>query len=168
MSVASAFPLHYESAVTLDTSPETAFAYLDDFKQLSAHMEKSSAMMMGSRMTITSDALDGRAVGSKVRMDGRMVGMALSLEEVVTERQPPFRKAWRTIDAKLLVIGQYRLGFALSPSGDRSLLRVFIDYELPQQGLARWLGKLFGKTYARWCTERMANDAAGHFSPTTA
>jgi hypothetical protein len=115
-------------------------------------------------MTITTDALDGRAVGSRVRMDGRMLGMALSLEEVVTERQPPFRKAWNTLDAKLLVIGQYRLGFVVSPSGNRSLLRVFIDYELPRQGLARWLGKLFGKTYARWCTERMANDAASHFS----
>ena len=101
-------------------------------------------------------------------MNGRMLRMPVSLEEVVIEREPPFRKAWQTVDAKLLVIGQYRLGFALSPSGDRSLLRVFIDYELPEQAPARWLGKLFGKTYARWCTERMANDAAGHFSSATA
>jgi hypothetical protein len=125
--------------------------------------EKSSAMTMGSKMIITTDALGGRAVGSRVRMDGKILGMTLSLEEVVTERQPPFRKAWQTVDAKLLVIGQYRLGFALSPSGHHSRLRVFIDYDLPRQGLARWLGKLLGKTYAHWCTERMANDAAAHF-----
>jgi hypothetical protein len=155
--------LHDESAVTLHTAPETAFAYLDDFRKLSAHMEKSSAMMMGSKMTLTTDALEGRALGSRVRMDGRMLGIPLSLEEVVTERQPPFAKAWQTVNAKLLVIGQYRLGFTLSPTGDRSLLRVFIDYELPREGLARWLGKAFGRTYARWCIERMANDAAGHF-----
>jgi hypothetical protein len=62
------------------------------------------------------------------------------------------------------VIGQYRLGFALSPSGDGSLLCVFIDYNLPHDGLGRWLGKLFGKAYARWCTERMTNDAAAHFA----
>lgn len=164
MSNAPAFPLHYESTVALNTSLEKAFAYLDDFRKLSAHMEKSSMMMLGSRMTITTDALDGRAVGSRVRMNGRMLGMALSLEEVVSERQPPFTKSWQTVDAKLLVVGQYRLGFALSPSGDRSLLCVYIDYELPRQGLARWLGRLFGKRYARWCTERMANDAANHFS----
>jgi hypothetical protein len=161
-------PLHYESTVTLNTSPETAFAYLDDFRKLSAHMEKSSAMMLGSKMKITTDALDGRATGSRVRMDGEMLGMTLSLEEVVTERRPPFKKVWQTIDAKLLVIGQYRLGFALLPRGDHSLLRVFIDYELPRQGLPRWLGKLFGKTYARWCAERMANDAAAHFCSATA
>ena len=88
----------------------------------------------------------------------------LSLEEVVTEREPPFSKAWKTVDANLLVIGQYRLGFTLSPSDHGSLLRVFIDYDLPSQGLARWLGRLFGKTYARWCTARMANDAVAHFN----
>ena len=154
--------------MTLDVPLESAFAYLDDFRKLSAHMEKSSAMMMGSKMKISSDRFDGRAVGSRVRMDGKMLGMTLSLEEVVIERQPPFRKSWQTVDAKLLVIGQYRLGFVLSPSGDRSLLRVFIDYELPHNGLSYWLGKLFGKMYARWCVERMVDDAAAQFGSTTA
>jgi hypothetical protein len=167
VTAAPLFPLHYESAVTLNVPPENAFTYLDDFRKLSAHMEESSAMTMGSKMKISADGLDGRAVGSRVRMDGKVLGMTLSLEEVVTERQPPFRKSWQTVDAKLLVIGQYRLGFAISPSGDCSLLRVFIDYELPHQGLARGLGKLFAKTYARWCVERMVNDAAAHFAPST-
>jgi hypothetical protein len=162
MTTALTFPLHYESAVTLNVPPETAFAYLDDFRKLSAHMEKSSAMMMGSKMKISTDALEGRAAGSRVRLDGKMLGMTLSLEEVVTQRDPPLKKVWQTVDAKLVVIGPYRLGFTLSPSGNRSLLRVFIDYELPRQGFARWLGKLFGKTYARWCVEQMTNDAAAH------
>lgn len=147
----------------LDAPVARAFAYLDDFKALSAHMERRSTMMMGSRMSIATDELGGRAVGSKVRMTGRMLGMALSLEEVVTERRPPFSKAWQTLDARLLVIGQYRLGFELSPDGDRSALRVFIDYDLPRAWPERWLGRLFGGAYARWCTSRMANDAARHF-----
>ena len=155
--------MHYETTVTLNAPPEIAFAYLDDFKKLSAHMEKSSAMMMGSKMRIATDERDGRALGSRVRMHGKMLGMMLSLDEVVTERQPPFKKAWQTVDANLLVIGQYRLGFALSPSAGRSLLRVFIDYDLPRQGFGRWLGKLFGRSYARWCAVRMASDAAAHF-----
>jgi hypothetical protein len=162
---ASAFALHYETTVTLNAQPEAAFGYLDDFRKLSAHMEKSSGMMMGSRMEITTDAFDGRAVGSRVHMRGKLLGMTLSLEEVVTEREPPLKKAWHTVDANLLVIGRYQLGFALSQSGDRSVLRVFIDYDLPSKGLARWLGKLFARTYARWCAVRMAKDAAAHFRP---
>jgi hypothetical protein len=99
----SAFPLHQENTVALNVAPEAAFDYLDDFKKLSAHMEKPSAAMMGSKMTITTDALGGRSVGSKVRMEGRMLGMTLSLEEVVTERKPPFSKAWQTVDTNLFL-----------------------------------------------------------------
>lgn len=168
MNATSVFPLHHESAVTLSAAPEAAFAYLDNFKKLSAHMEKASAAMMGSKMTISTDALGGRVVGSRVRMDGRVLGITLSLEEVVIERQPPSNKTWQTVEAKLLLIGQYRLGFALSPNANGSLLRVFIDYDLPHQGLTRWLGTLFGKTYARWCTSQMANDAVAHFNIATA
>lgn len=142
---------------------ERAFAYLDDFEALSAHMEKRSTIMLGSSMSIATDELGGRAVGSKVRMSGRMLGMMLALEEVVTEREPPLRKAWQTLDARLLVIGQYRLGFELTPDGNRSALRVFIDYDLPLAWPARWLGRLLGRIYARWCTGRMADDAARHF-----
>ncbi len=122
-------------------------------------------MMMGSKMAIETDERGGRAVGSKVRMVGKMMGMTLALEEVVTERQPPFRKAWQTVDAKLLVIAQYRLGFELTPDGARSRLLVYIDYALPEKPPARWLGLLFGRVYARWCTRRMARDAAANFTP---
>jgi hypothetical protein len=41
---------------------------------------------------------------------------------------------------------------------------VFIDYAFPEQGLARWLGRLFGRYYARWCTRRMVADAVRHFA----
>jgi len=102
-------------------------------------------------------------VGSTVRMEGRVLGMRLSLEEVVTERLPPSRKAWQTVDARLLVIGNYRLGFEISPRGDSSTVRVVIDYDLPAGWPARWLGRLLGGYYAQWCTQKMAQDAARHF-----
>lgn len=159
----ASFPLHGESSARLDATVEQAFAYLDDFKALSAHMEKRSAMMMGSRMSITTDAQGGRAVGSKVRMEGRVLGMRLSLEEVVTERRPPSRKAWQTVDSRLLVIGDYRLGFDILPLDGSSAVRVFIDYDLPARWPGRWLGWQFGGLYARWCTQTMAQDAARHF-----
>lgn len=111
------FARHHESAVLLNAAIGDAFAYLDDFKRLSAHMAKSSAMTLGSRMTIETDERDGRAVGSRVRMQGTMLGMKLALEEIVVEHEPPRRKVWQTVDARLLVIGQYRLGFDLEPAG---------------------------------------------------
>ena len=158
------FPFHHESSALLEASAERAFAYLDDFTALSAHMAKPSAMMMGSSMQVSTDELGGRAIGSKVRMAGRVLGMRLSLDEVVVKREPPLRKAWQTVDTRLLVIGPYRLGFELTPRGKRSALRVFIDYELPQRGAGRWLGRILGPAYARWCTRRMARDAARHFA----
>lgn len=156
--------LHHETNVTVNATPDAAFAYLDDFNNLAAHLAKPSAMTVGSKMSIATDVLEGRDVGSRIHMRGRMLGVRLSLEEVVTERQPPVRKAWKTVDTNLLVIRQYRLGFELSPAGERAQLRVFIDYELPDRGVGRWLGRVLGKTYARWCTQRMATDAATHFA----
>lgn len=161
---ASDFSLHYERTAALNTSLETAFDYLDDFQKLAAHMEQSSGMMMGSAMTISTDEHRGRAVGAKVRMTGKVLGITLGLEEVVTERQPPFRKVWETVSTNLLVIGQYRLGFVLSPTGAGSMLRVSIDYELPTTGLSRWLGRWLGNRYARWCVDRMIDDATAHLS----
>ena len=164
LSAAAALPLHGESVTHLDATLAAAFEYLDDFRKLSAHMEEPSAMMMGSKMTIETDAAGGRAVGSHVRMAGKVCGITLALDEVVMERDPPRRKAWQTIDAKLLVIGPYRLGFELSPQGEGTGLRVFIDYALPARAPARWLGHLFAASYARWCTGRMAAGAARHFN----
>jgi hypothetical protein len=159
--------LHRETRVLLDAPPAQAFAWLDDFRALSAHMEKRSPMMLGSRMRLATDALGGRAVGSRVRMEGRMLGMGLSLEEVVVEREPPTRKAWRTVAARLLVIGDYELGFAITPQDAKSELQVFIDYELPSGWAGRLLGRWLGARYARWCVETMARDAERHFGAAT-
>ena len=160
----TAYPFHHESRALLSAPVESAFAYLDDFHKLSAHMERSSGMMLGSKMKIETDSQEGRAVGSKVRMSGEALGMTIALEEGVIERSAPVRKAWQTVNTKLLVIGEYRLGFELEPKGSSSAVRVFIDYDLPAKPPARWLGRVFGHTYARWCTERMAADALGHFA----
>ena len=95
-------------------------------------MGESSVMMMGSRMSIDIDADGGRVIGSKIRMQGRMMGIPLSLEEVITERQVPSRKVWETIGTpNLLVVAHYRMGFELTRTGDSSLVRIFIDYSLP-------------------------------------
>jgi hypothetical protein len=118
-------------------------------------------MMAGSKMDYLFDANEGRAIGAKIRLRGTILGVPLSVDEVVVERVPPTRKAWETIGVpKLLVIGPYRMGFDIRPAGDTSRLRVFIDYELPDS----LLGSLFGNAYARWCTTTMVGDAAKHFA----
>ena len=46
-------------------------------------------------------------------MNGRILGLKLSLDEVVTERDPPARKVWETVGVpRLLVIGPYRMGLS--------------------------------------------------------
>lgn len=117
-------------------------------------------------MKIDLDDGRGQEVGSRIRLAGKVFGIELSAEEVVTERHPPLRKKWETIGPpRLLVVGHYRMGFELIPRSDRSMLRVYIEYELPSGPVAGWLGRLFGGYYARWCTRRMVYDAVKHFAP---
>jgi hypothetical protein len=157
-------PFHFESDVELNAPENVVFSYLDDHSRLSAHMSRSSWMMAGSRMAIELDASEGRAIGAIIRLRGRVLGIPLSVEEIVTERNPPLRKVWETTGTpNLLVIGQYRMGYEITPKGKTSLLRVFIDYALPGGPFSGLLSGLFGNFYARWCTRRMADDAAKHF-----
>ena len=122
-------------------------------------------MMLGSRLSIDVDGGGGRVIGSKVRMHGRMMGIRLSLEEVITKRQVPAMKVWETIGTpKLVVISHYRMGFELTRNGASSLVRVFIAYSLPINPPASWLGYLLGAVYARWCTRQMVMGAARHFT----
>ena len=149
----------------MPASPARVFALADDHEQLSSHMNQSSWRMGGGRMTTTLDESRGQRVGSRIRMSGHVLGLNLSLDEVVTQRDPPARKVWETVGSpRLLVIGSYQMGFDVTPHETGSRLRVFIDYALPSSWPARWLGRLFGGYYAQWCTQRMVNDAVGHFA----
>ena len=157
-------PLHFESGVELNASADALFSLLDDHSRLSAHMTKPSWLMAGSVMTLEFDASNGHALGAKINLHGRVLGIPLSVEEIVTERNPPFLKIWNTIGKPhLLIIGSYRMGFEITSGNHASHLRVFIDYALPDGAISYWLGRLFGNFYARWCTQRMTNEAATHF-----
>jgi hypothetical protein len=156
---------HAESSGLVHAAPEYVFAYLDDHARLSSHMSRSSWMLGGGRMELTLDSQQGRSVGSVIRLDGVAFGVRLFVEEVVTERRPPYRKAWETVGVpRLLVIGAYRMGFELGPDTHSSRLRVFLDYELPAHGIERWLGRALGGYYARWCARRMLVDAVKRFA----
>ena len=157
-------PLRYESSGLVQSPMDQVFAHIDDHARLASHMSEPSWRTGGGRMETEFDEGRGQAVGSRIRLSGRVFGVELSVEEIVVERDPPRRKVWETTGApKLLVIGHYRIGFELSAQGNGSMLRVFIEYALPERVPARWLGRLFGRYYARWCTQQMVDDAVNHF-----
>ena len=125
--------LRCESNGLVQAPMDQVFAHIDDHARLSAHMGEPSWRMGGGRMETQIDAGRGQKVGSRIRLSGRVFGVELSVEEIVVERDPPRRKVWETTGApKLLVVGHYRMGFELSAQGNASMLRVFIEYALPE------------------------------------
>lgn len=143
--------------------PEVLFDFLDDHRNLAAHMTGQSMLMAGGSMSFDFDSDGGHALGSRIRMDGRVLGLRLEASETVTERAPPLRKAWQTDgEPRLLVIGAYRMGFEIARHGTASRLRVFVDYDLPPWPW-RLAGILLGGFYAKWCTHSMVRAALDRF-----
>ncbi len=153
---------HYEESALINARAKDVFAYVDDHSRLSSHMSQSSWMMGGGRMKTETDKSRGRTVGSHIRLSGKVFGITLFLDEVVTQYEPPRIKVWETLgDIRLWVIGHYRMTIKLEPRDSSSLFRVSIDYDLPSRNV--WLGRLFGRTYAKWCVQQMIKGVREHF-----
>lgn len=154
---------HYEKSAIIHASPEKIFDFVDDHSRFSSHMNKSSWMMGGGKMNVETDEEKGQKVGSHIKMEGRVFGIKLFLDEVVIEHQSTTRKVWKTVgNIRLLVIGHYQIGIEISPQNDKSSLKVFIDYNLPS-GIAWFLGYLFGGMYAKWCVKQMLSGVENNF-----
>lgn len=154
----------FSDSALLPVAVETLFAHLDDHRRLSAHMARRSWLMAGSRMTVATDEGHGQRVGSHIYLAGRVLGIPLSVDEVVEEYRRPERKTWQTLgEPRLLVIGEYRMGFETASVAEGTRLRVFIEYALPTGKVTRWLGRLMGDAYARWCVRMMLADAVRSF-----
>ena len=155
---------HREGAVLIAGTPDEVFAFVDDHSRFASHMSQSSWMMGGGRMLVDVDGAKGQAVGSHIRLSGKVFGVRLFLDELVTRRSPPTEKVWETVGTpRLLVIGPYRMGIEIGPENRGSRLRVFIDYDLPT-GWTSWLALLFGGIYAGWCVKQMLAGTSAHFS----
>lgn len=147
---------HYEESVLVNASSEDLFAYVDNHLNFSSHMNKSSWMMGGGKMETELDSGQGKVIGSHIKMSGNVLGINLFLDEVITEHTPPIRKVWKTVGIpKLLVIGTYELGFEIAKENEGSKFKVFINYNLPEEGFNKLLGYLFGRIYAKWCVDQM-------------
>jgi hypothetical protein len=159
---------HLEASALINAVPADVFSFVDDHGRFSSHMNQSSWMLGGGRMSLELDAARGQAVGSHIRMGAQLLGIRLFLDEVVTFRDPPIAKVWATVDpVRLLVIGRYTMGVQIAAVGSRSRLRVFIDYELPAGRVARVMGMLFGRAYARWCVDQMLKGVVERFGATS-
>lgn len=158
------YPYRYEARVHLNAPVADVFAHLDDPRMLTGHMSESSWKMGGGSMQTQMDAGKGQKIGSVVTLTGCVLGMELVVSEAITERIPPNRKVWETFGIpRLLIIGNYRMGFDLKAEAGGTVLTIFIDYELPERGWPRLVGRLLGRAYAKWCTEQMVHDAKVHF-----
>lgn len=156
---------HYDRTVLIPAPPEQVFAFVDDDSRLACHMSASSLMMGGGRMSVDVDETKGQAVGSHIRLSGRVFGMQLFLDEIVVRRDPPSIKVWETVGTpRLFVIGAYRMGIQITPAAGGSRLRVFIEYDFPTGWAMYCLGRLFGGMYARWCVAQMLSGASSHFA----
>lgn len=145
---------HFENQVLISETADKVFDFVDDHARFSSHMSKPSFMMGGGKMKVTLDNKHGQEVGSHIILSGNVFGINLYLDEVVTERERPYLKVWKTVGTpKLLVIGNYQLKIEIKPQDNKSLLRVSIDYEMPDKNV--WLGKFFGGIYAKWCVGQM-------------
>jgi Polyketide cyclase / dehydrase and lipid transport len=154
---------HYEASVMINAPAKDLFAYVDDHARFSSHMSRSSWLMGGGRMEVLVDDGRGQKAGSHIRLSGKVFGMKLFLDEVVTRHDPPRGKTWETVgDLRLLVVGHYRMSIEVEPRDGNSLLRVAIDYDLPPKN--EWLGRLFGKAYAKWCVGQMVKGVQDHFA----
>jgi hypothetical protein len=150
------YSYHYEKSILVPKTQLEVFEFVDDHQKFSSHMNEPSGMMMGSRMKTIIDNDHFQKVGSHLQMEGKVLGINLFLDEVVTERLSPNIKVWETVGTpKLLVVGDYKMTVKVSSKSNESLLTVSIDYDLPNSN--KWLGILFGKFYAKWCVGLMVN-----------
>ena len=158
------FERHYEESVVVNAKREKVFAYADDHRNFSSHMNKSSWMMGGGSMQTLIDEGAGQKVGSHIVMRGKVFGIKLFLDEVVTKHDFPESKEWQTVgELNLVIIDHYKLGFQTAEQEDKTMLNVYIDYNLPKSLIGRMAGHLLGDFYAKWCVKQMVGGVVDYF-----
>jgi hypothetical protein len=155
---------HAEAQCVVAADAPSVFDYIDQPERLSAHMARRSWQLAGSSMAIQTDADGGRALGSRMRLAGRMLGINLHVDGEVIQREPFRRKVWQTVgEPQLLVIGRYRMAVSIEPEHEHCRVRIAIDYTLPESRNTRWFAKALGPYYASWCVRKMASDLVVRF-----
>jgi hypothetical protein len=150
--------------IIINAPVEAAFDYLDDLSKTGMHMSESSAMMMGSKLTLEHLPGPESGAGAKYRWFGKMMGLPLDFTVEVTKWIKNEEKTWETIGApKMIILGWYRMRLMTEPDnagGTRTWLE--IEYTPPEGLFYRFLSAVFAPIYARWCVSKMLTDAKIH------
>lgn len=152
---------HYEEDVFVPAEVQDVFDYVDDHAKYYSHVIEFARILRG-RMALETDDGHGRSVGSHIRLSGRVFGRALSLEEVVTRREPPRSKVWETVGVpRFLIVGRYRYSVDIEPQGTGCLLSVSFDFTPPED--SGRLRLFLSRRYARTCAREMTRITRAHF-----
>ena len=89
-------PHRYQSNGFVQSPVYRMFAHIDDHARLCWLMSEASWKTGWGRMETVFNQGLGQTVGSPIRLSGRVFDIELSIEEVVTERDPLRRKVWET------------------------------------------------------------------------
>lgn len=154
----------YEESMFIPAPAEDVFDYVDDHSNFYSHVIKFSHMV-GGRMDLKFDDGGGKTLGSHIRLSGKVLGKSLSLEEVITKREPPHIKTWETVGTpKFLIVGQYQMDVHIEPQGSGSLLRISLDYDTPPK--SGWLRRILSRVYGKLCAKEMVKVTRDYFTQT--
>lgn len=146
--------------IFINAAPDKVFATIDDLGVTGMHMTKSSAMMMGSKLTLEYLTTNHTGLGSKYRWTGKMMGIKMDFTVEVTKWIEGVEKVWETIgEAKMIIYSWYRMNLLVKPltSGNEAVLS--ITYEKPKGWFAKIISFFFADWYCNWCLKNMLGDA---------
>lgn len=150
-----------ERTEVFNASPEQVFKCIDDLGVTGMHMTKSSAMMMGSKLSLEYLTEKHTGLGTMYRWTGKMMGMSMDFTVEVTKWVPYKEKTWETIgDTKLIIYSWYQMHLITTPMlNNGTNAELSISYEKPKGFFNKILSFLFANWYCRWCLNHMLGDA---------
>lgn len=144
---------HFIESTIIQAPPEEVFKYIDDHEKYYSHV-MSFSKILGGNMNLEMDEQRGQAVGSRIRLAGKVFGKSLELEEVITKRQPPNTKVWETIGTpQFLIVGQYMYSVQIEPHNEGSTLTITFDSNPPLG--SSLIRRLFSDFYSKQCAREM-------------
>ena len=132
---------------------------MDDFSKTGIHMSERSMMMMGSKLKLKQLSTNAAGAGANYRWYGKMIGMAIDFNQIVTKWHPPKLKEWETIgEAKIIIMSWYRMWFEITPANNGTNTKISISYLPPKELFYKILSFFFANWYCNWCLNNMLND----------
>ena len=146
--------------IQINSTPDRVFEYMDNLGNTGMHMMESSAMMMGSKLYLEQISEKATGLQSKFHWYGKMMGLKMDFTVVVTKWTPPKEKEWETIgEAKMIILGWYKMRLLLSPSREGTLTELSISYTYPQNVFGKILAFFLSRWYGNWCLKNLLNDS---------